>query len=61
MIPKIANNIVDSEDIHVWPDGAWCHSYELWEMHWKSDDYMTLRYNTLEYWTFLYAQETATA
>jgi hypothetical protein len=59
MIPKAANNIVDSEDICVWPDQSWCYSYELWEMHWKSDDYMVLRFNTLEYHTFLYAQEIA--
>lgn len=27
------------ESICVWPDGQWCHSCEIGEYSWKSDDF----------------------
>lgn len=44
---------MDIEDVIVWPNGSWCHRYELHEMTHMSDDYEVLQFDSPEYNTFL--------
>lgn len=31
---------ISDDDAMEWPDGTWCHRYELSDFDWKSDDYI---------------------
>jgi hypothetical protein len=42
----------DLEDVFVWPDDTWCYRYERYEMQFKSDDYIVLKFGSIEYDNF---------
>ena len=45
---------MDTNDIILWPDDFWCYRYELESyIHFKSDDFKILYFNTPEYLIFI--------
>jgi hypothetical protein len=40
-----------SEDIFLWPDGAWCYREDAHCMSHRSDDYRVLPFESAEWWS----------
>lgn len=40
---------IDEEDLILWPDGTYCHYYELSEMSHKSDDFEVIPFDSIRY------------